>query len=267
LLSAANRLGGELRVGVTTSAYLHRHPKPDGEQIESYRRRRSRILAWLKRHRRRPFRVVPLNDGVGGAIDPEVTHLVVSVDTRAAARKIQAMRRTQGLAPVRLITVPLLKAEDDQPIRSRRIRAGLIDPEGRRLNRPIRLTARFTLRREASAAGRFLREFQPSEGAGRNLRTSSVTWCLSSSPGPHPGERRLRATDTHSGQQHSVRYRDRGPDFERQLRRLVVRLLRGPARTEPGPGRTTPGRGRDPREARPGELRRPPKRITPPWPC
>ncbi|MHB1932475.1 MAG: pantetheine-phosphate adenylyltransferase [Thermoplasmata archaeon] len=131
LLSVANRLGGELRVGLTTADYLRLHPKPDGDRIESYRRRRRHLLAWLTRHRRRPYRIVPLRDGVGGALEADVTHLVVSEETRPAALKIQAMRRSRGLPLVQLVTVPLLRGEDALPIQSRRIRAGRIDRRGR----------------------------------------------------------------------------------------------------------------------------------------
>ncbi|MHB1434961.1 MAG: pantetheine-phosphate adenylyltransferase [Thermoplasmata archaeon] len=226
LLSAANRLGGELRVGLTTATYLRHHPKPNAAQIESYRRRRSRLLAWLTRHRRRPFRIVPLNDRIGGALGAEVTHLVVSSETRAAAQRIQAMRRSRGLPPVRLVRVPLLRGEDDRPIQSRRIRAGLIDPNGRRLLRPVRLRADFERPREASIAGRVLREFPQTDASVRTLRTSSTEWHLSSRTGPRRGERRLRATEKATGRQLSFRYRDRGADFERQLRLLVRRLLR-----------------------------------------
>lgn len=132
LLSAANRLGGELRIGLTTPAYLRDHPKPLGERIESYRRRRSRLLAWLARHRRRPFLLVPLKDGIGGALNPDVTHLVVSSETRPMAQKIRALRQSKGLPPIRLVTVPLLRGENGRPIQSRSIRAGRIDPRGRK---------------------------------------------------------------------------------------------------------------------------------------
>ncbi|EQD48238.1 phosphopantetheine adenylyltransferase, partial [mine drainage metagenome] len=132
LLSAANRLGGELRIGLTTPSYLRRHPKPDGDRIESYRRRRSHLLAWLARHRRRPYRIVPLSDGVGGALDPDVTDLVVSSETERAGRRIQALRRSRRLPPVHLMIVSLVRGEDARPIQSRRIRAGVIDPKGRR---------------------------------------------------------------------------------------------------------------------------------------
>jgi len=63
-------------------------------------------------------------------VSAEVTTIVVSEETAPNALQLNELRRQYGLAPLRIVTVPLLLAADSKPIAARRIAAGEIDAQG-----------------------------------------------------------------------------------------------------------------------------------------
>ncbi|MGA7922774.1 MAG: hypothetical protein WCA77_02225, partial [Thermoplasmata archaeon] len=78
------------------------------------------------------FTVASLSDTWGRSVDPDVDLLVASADTRAGVRSVNEERKRRGLAPLRVRWVRFVLGDDLLPISSRRIRAGLIDREGKR---------------------------------------------------------------------------------------------------------------------------------------
>ncbi|NNN17589.1 MAG: pantetheine-phosphate adenylyltransferase [Thermoplasmata archaeon] len=143
LLSSAFRVGRKVGIGLTTTEFLRGRPKPRTELIASYRARRRALATWVRRHYPdRAWWIAPLDDGFGRSVEPGVSALVVSSDTREGARAVNRERRRRGLPPVVVVTVPLVLADDLQPVSSRRIRARIIDRRGRRLSRiPIHVRA------------------------------------------------------------------------------------------------------------------------------
>lgn len=133
LLAAAFAAGREVVVGLTTDEYLARHPKPLADRLRPYARRRSALLGWLRRsYPRRRWTVVPIDSRYGRAVEPGLDALVVSSETRAGGRAVNVERRRRRLASLPLVVVPLVLAQDLQPVSARRIRRGEIDPHGRR---------------------------------------------------------------------------------------------------------------------------------------
>jgi pantetheine-phosphate adenylyltransferase len=132
LLSAAFRRADRVKIGLTTDRFARAEQKPFPRRVESYATRNRRLRAYL-RHQfpGRFWTVVPLEDKWGGSVGPGVDLLVLSEETRKAARPINAERRRRGLPSVRIFVIPQVPAEDGRPIASRRIRAGEIDSEGR----------------------------------------------------------------------------------------------------------------------------------------
>jgi pantetheine-phosphate adenylyltransferase len=63
----------------------------------------------------------------------DVGALVASRDTETRGSLLNEMRAKRGLKPVEVIAVEMVRAEDDSPISSTRIRAGEIDSRGRLL--------------------------------------------------------------------------------------------------------------------------------------
>jgi pantetheine-phosphate adenylyltransferase len=133
LLAAAFRHADEVKIGLTTDRFARSEKKPLARRVQSYPTRRRHLLAFL-RHRfgDRRWAVVPLNDRWGRSVGPGVDLLVLSQETRGAAKPINTERRHRGLPPVRILVVPFLLADDGRPIASRRIREGEIDEEGHR---------------------------------------------------------------------------------------------------------------------------------------
>ncbi len=133
LLATAFRVGERVSVGITSDRFLADHPKPWAAGIQAYTTRERAVRRWAtRRFPGRTLAVVPINDGIGGAAAEGVDALVVSRETTAGGRAVNAERRRLGRAAVPLVVVPLVLAEDLRPVSSRRIRAGEIDARGRR---------------------------------------------------------------------------------------------------------------------------------------
>jgi pantetheine-phosphate adenylyltransferase len=123
-------------IGVTTDRFLDHHPKPGARKIQTYATRRRALGRWLSTHyARRRWSLVALADTFGGSVEDGVDVLVVSADTVAGARAVNAERRRRGRRPVPVVVVPLVLADDLRPVSSRRIRMGEIDRSGRRRSR------------------------------------------------------------------------------------------------------------------------------------
>ncbi len=133
LLATAFRVGRSVSIGLTTEAYLAEHPKPFPRELEPYRRRRANLERWLRSHYpARRWRLVPLENRFGRSVEDGVDALVVSADTVAGGRAVNAERRRLGRSRLPLVIVPVALADDLEPVSSRRIRAGTIDAQGRR---------------------------------------------------------------------------------------------------------------------------------------
>ena len=124
LLAAAFAAADEVRIGLTTPSYLAAHPKPFGERIEGYRRRRAALIAHLSdRFPGRRFRIVPLRDPMGGAVLAGPDLLVVSRDTEKGARAVNRERLRRGLPALAVRSIPLVRDRGGRPYASRRARA------------------------------------------------------------------------------------------------------------------------------------------------
>jgi pantetheine-phosphate adenylyltransferase len=161
LLASAFRAGRQVAVGVTTDRFLARHPKPFGERPQPYATRRRALVRWLRRtYPARRWRVSPLENPFGRSLDPEVKVLVVSAETESGGRAVNRERRRLGRAPVPLLVVPLVLADDLEPVSSRRIRAKVIAPDGKRLA-PLRVALRVGDRRDRAPTERAVRRVFP----------------------------------------------------------------------------------------------------------
>jgi pantetheine-phosphate adenylyltransferase len=139
LLSTAFRVGDEVAVGLTTDRFVSEHPKPFPRRIQPFAVRRAALARWVRRNfPRRRWRLVPLESPFGRSVDLGVDALVVSRDTLAGGRAVNRERRRLGRPSIPLVVVPLALADDLEPVSSRRVRAGRIGTDGRRLA-PIRV--------------------------------------------------------------------------------------------------------------------------------
>ncbi len=133
LLDKALEIGDEVVVGLTSDRFA----SSGRERLLPFEQRRAELEAYL-RSRGGNWKVSVIDDVAGGTAGPtDITALVVSPETRGRAEDINRERASQGLAPLLLVPVAHVLAEDGMPISSTRILAGEMDREGRML-RPIR---------------------------------------------------------------------------------------------------------------------------------
>lgn len=76
--------------------------------------------------------IIVLTDPFGPAVgDTEAQAVVVSPQTRGRAEELNEMRASNGLAPLEVVEVPFVLAEDGSPISSIKIRYGEMDTQGK----------------------------------------------------------------------------------------------------------------------------------------
>lgn len=131
ILQRAFDCGDFVVVGVTSDRMMKAGFK--GHRVELYRVRLMNVKAFIsERGLSDRSLIVRIDDVYGPAIsDPDAEAIVVSPETAARALEINDKRREAGLKPLELIEQEFVMAADGKPIGSSRIRAGLIDREGR----------------------------------------------------------------------------------------------------------------------------------------
>lgn len=97
------------------------------------------LLIFLKNHEiYDKADIIPLNNPFGNTTtDKTIKALVVSEETKNVALKINKIRLKSGLAPVEIIIVKMIPAENYKPISTTRIRDGEIDKEGNILKKNL----------------------------------------------------------------------------------------------------------------------------------
>jgi len=136
LLEAAVREanGGEIIVGLTSDELSMK-----GYDRPGFEARRRRVAKELERLGAKGYAIrhldaeyAPELAGKGdSSASRGVSAIVVSEATVGPAERLNRERRRRGLAPLRIVSVPLVYAYDSLPIAARRIATGEIDVDGR----------------------------------------------------------------------------------------------------------------------------------------
>lgn len=133
LISKAFEVGGKVVIGLSSDEFVLKMGKP---HITAPYNERCREL---KEHLRElgldeRAEIVPLNDPFGLTISSRgLEALVVSQETERTAEKINERRQNSGLAPLEIVIVNMVPAENSAPISTTRIRNGEIDRKGHML--------------------------------------------------------------------------------------------------------------------------------------
>jgi pantetheine-phosphate adenylyltransferase len=128
-LARAFAVSKEVTIGLTSEPYIRRFKKNQG--VTPYSKRYQALTSWLRRHDLAGrAHIVPLDNKWGPAVLGEFDAIAVTADNKAAALDINTVRVERGLAPLALVEVPLVDAQDHKAISSTRIRKGVIDGEG-----------------------------------------------------------------------------------------------------------------------------------------
>ncbi|NLI73310.1 MAG: inosine/xanthosine triphosphatase [Euryarchaeota archaeon] len=134
LLEKAMEIGDQVVIGITSD----RFGSEGREKLLPLEQRKAELEAYLN-ERGGNWVITVIEDAYGGTADrTDIGALVVSPETRPQAEKINKERASRGLAPLLLVPVPHVLAEDGVPISSTRILSGDMDRDGRML-RPIRV--------------------------------------------------------------------------------------------------------------------------------
>lgn len=146
-------------IGVTSDAYVQSYKN---KKVRPYGARVRGLTSWLeKRGFAARATITPISDPYEpAATAPNITALVVSADSHKRGIALNALRVKRGLAPLSLIVVPMVIAEDHRPISTTRVAAGEIDRTGKLLM-PDHLRAELSM-----PLGRVL--------AGKDISTSLV---------------------------------------------------------------------------------------------
>jgi pantetheine-phosphate adenylyltransferase len=133
LLAKAFELGEFVFVGLTGDRLVKKLNKDHPVRKFAVRRRDLRRLlkarGWLRR-----ATITELGDSFGPATRRKrLEALVVTQETRTNGMRVNALRRSKGLRPLRLYVVRMVKAQDGRLISDTRIRRGEVDSKGRLL--------------------------------------------------------------------------------------------------------------------------------------
>lgn len=137
-LDAAFSVGERVSIAVMSDEFLEKQWKRLSGMIQKYDARSGAVRDMLQKKglsgRARVFRI---DDEFGDAHTSEAYDaIVVTEETKGAALKINELRATTaGLPKLVVVEVPLVLAADGKPISSTRIRAGVIDAEGKLLRK------------------------------------------------------------------------------------------------------------------------------------
>ena len=129
LIARAFRTADRVLVCVTSDGMAGR--KHLAYRIGTYHSRRKRLegflrdRGWLGR-----AEILKITDPFTEGLRPGLTHIIVSPETLANARKLNAMRRQKGLRELEIVVVDWVMAADGRPISDGRIRNGEIDGDG-----------------------------------------------------------------------------------------------------------------------------------------
>ncbi|MEA3202490.1 MAG: inosine/xanthosine triphosphatase [Thermoplasmata archaeon] len=136
LLRAAAAGSTELFVGVTDGALAAR----PGRTVSSWQARAKAVEAFLRGPAgyKGKLTVSALADAAGPAATGAYDRIVVSPETEAGARAINARRKSARLPPLRVEVVPHVLGEDLLPVSATALHAGRIDAQGKRLQ-PVRV--------------------------------------------------------------------------------------------------------------------------------
>lgn len=168
LLDKAFEVGDEVAVGITSD----RLAAPGRGDLRPLEERQRELEEYLRTKGKR-WSLVVIDDPAGGtAGDTDIGALIVSPETSPRAERINRERAVAGRAPLQLVRVPHVLAEDGLPISSTRILAGEIDREGR-LQRPLRVRVGSDNHIKLDAVRRVLSRLYPAvEVSGTAVATS-----------------------------------------------------------------------------------------------
>jgi pantetheine-phosphate adenylyltransferase len=137
LLTEAFEIGKCVVIGLCSDELVLKLGKP--HLTASFEEREQGLKNWLvDLGLAERAEIVPLLDAFGSSVnDPEIEALVVSLETRPTAEKINERRKKAGLPALEIVSINMVPSQNCGPISTTRIRRGEMDREGRLLKRKV----------------------------------------------------------------------------------------------------------------------------------
>ena len=130
LLSRAFSVGEEVLIGITSDGFKTEH------EVEPYKQRHANLVNFLGEMKLLSrARIEQINDPYSSAILPELEAIVVSEETRPNAERLNEIRMRRGARPLKIEQISWVRADDGTVISSTAIRKGIMDREGRLLQK------------------------------------------------------------------------------------------------------------------------------------
>jgi pantetheine-phosphate adenylyltransferase len=131
ILTAGCEAGDEITIGLTSDVFVRNFKK--NIPVAPFEERKKTLEQWLAGHGYGDKAiVVSIDDPYEPAASlTDLDVLVVTSENKSRGEEINRIRKQKGLAPLGLLVVPLVPAEDSKPVSSTRVRGGEIDTTGR----------------------------------------------------------------------------------------------------------------------------------------
>lgn len=128
LLLKAFEVGDHVYIGLTSDSLAEDRK---GRKIKPFRERKKELESHLESQGLGgKFTVKQLDDPYGPSAYKDYDAIVVSKETEDNANKINEVRKSNGLEPLKVFTIDLIPAQDGLPISTTRVMNGEIDREG-----------------------------------------------------------------------------------------------------------------------------------------
>lgn len=134
LLSKAFEIGNKVIIGISSDEFAAKS-KGKNKINHNYEERVVKLKDIIKKKFGDVYYTITELDNEYGpvVILDKLDALIASTETAKKGDKINEIRDKNGLPPIAIIAVDIIRAEDGSPISSTRIRAGEIDPLGKML--------------------------------------------------------------------------------------------------------------------------------------